>query len=82
MTLSPTTKWAALCTSYARRRELQREDWSLAAECTNYPEEVSEVALSHVNDDKTKAAYKRTDLFEKRRALMNDWAKFCETISG
>jgi integrase len=50
-------------------------DW--AADCTNYPDAVAEVALSHVNDDETEAAYKRTDLFEKRRALMSDWADFC-----
>lgn len=51
-------------------------DW--AAECTNYPEAVAEVALSHVNDDDTEAAYKRTDLLEKRRALMEDWGSFCD----
>jgi integrase len=50
-------------------------DW--AAECTEYADAVAEVALSHVNDDETEAAYKRSDLFEKRRALMNDWAAFC-----
>ncbi len=52
-------------------------DW--AADCTEYADAVAEVALSHVNDDETEAAYKRSDLFEKRRALMGDWAKFCET---
>jgi integrase len=52
-------------------------DW--AADCTNYPDAVAEVALAHVNDDETEAAYKRTDLFQKRRMLMDDWANFCAT---
>jgi integrase len=50
-------------------------DW--AAEQTNYPREVCEMALAHTIKDKTEAAYRRGDLFEKRRALMNDWAQFC-----
>lgn len=50
-------------------------DW--AAECTNYPREAAEMALAHVVDDKVEAAYRRGDLFEKRRMLMDDWAKFC-----
>jgi integrase len=54
-------------------------DW--AADRTDYADAVVEVALSHVNDDETEAAYKRTDLFDKRRALMNDWATFCATPS-
>jgi hypothetical protein len=33
--------------------------------------------LAHVDPNKVKAAYKRTDLFEKRRRLMEDWAVFC-----
>jgi integrase len=50
-------------------------DWS--AEQTSYPREVCEAALAHVNKDATEAAYFRSDLFEKRRELMNDWAAFC-----
>jgi integrase len=49
-------------------------DWS--GECTSFPREVCELALSHVNDDETEAAYLRTDFFEKRRALMETWARF------
>ncbi len=49
-------------------------DWS--AECTSYPREICELALAHINDDKTEAAYLRSDLFERRRALMNTWASF------
>ena len=50
-------------------------DW--AAERTNYPREVAEAALAHVIPDKVEAAYRRGDLFEKRRRLMNEWARFC-----
>ena len=49
-------------------------DW--AAECTDAPREVCELALAHVNSDRVEAAYRRSDLFEKRRALMNDWAVY------
>lgn len=52
-------------------------DW--AAERTNYAREVCETALAHVVGDQTEAAYRRGDLFETRRHLMNDWAKFCAT---
>ena len=49
-------------------------DW--AAECTDAPREVCELALSHVNSDRVEAAYRRTDLFERRRVLMADWAAY------
>jgi integrase len=49
-------------------------DW--AAERTNYPREVAEMALAHAIGDKVEAAYRRGDLFEKRRHLMADWAAF------
>lgn len=52
-------------------------DW--AAETTAYPGEVVEMALAHVVGDKTEAAYRRGDLFEKRRRLMMDWADHCLT---
>ena len=51
-------------------------DW--AAECTNYPREVAEMALAHVVSDQTEAAYRRGDLFEKRRLLMIEWARHCD----
>lgn len=47
-------------------------DW--ASECSNADEDICELALAHVYSDRTKAAYKRTDLFEKRRELMQQWA--------
>jgi integrase len=50
-------------------------DW--AAERTNFPNEVVEMALAHAVDDKTEAAYRRGDLFEKRRRLMEAWAEYC-----
>lgn len=49
-------------------------DW--CAEETHYPRDVAESALAHVVSDKTEAAYKRTDLLEKRRALMADWSGY------
>ena len=50
-------------------------DWS--AEQTNIPSAVCEAALVHTLKDKTEAAYNRTDLFEKRCGLMNQWAEYC-----
>jgi integrase len=50
-------------------------DW--AAERTSFPNEVVEMALAHAIDDKTEAAYRRGDLFEKRRLLMEAWARHC-----
>ena len=49
-------------------------DW--AAECTDAPREVCELALAHVNTDRVEAAYRRSDLFDRRRVLMNDWAAY------
>jgi integrase len=54
-------------------------DW--AAERTNFPREVAEAALAHAVADKVEAAYRRGDLFRKRRQLMEAWARFC-TASG
>jgi len=50
-------------------------DW--AAERTNHPREVIEMALAHTIESKVEAAYRRGDLFEKRRSLMMEWAEFC-----
>jgi integrase len=52
-------------------------DW--AAERTNYPRDVAEMALAHVVGDKVEAAYRRGDLFDKRRRLMDEWERFCGT---
>ena len=48
-------------------------DW--AAEATDYPSEVVEMALAHVVTNKVEAAYRRGDLFEKRKGLMRDWER-------
>jgi integrase len=50
-------------------------DW--ASERTSYPPAVAEQALAHVTGGKTERAYARSDLFEKRRRLMADWAAWC-----
>ena len=50
-------------------------DW--AAEQTNFQNEVVEMALAHAIESKIEAAYRRSDLYEKRRALMAAWADFC-----
>ena len=49
-------------------------DW--AAEATDHPREVIEAALAHVVQNKVEAAYARSDLFERRRLLMDDWAAY------
>ena len=49
-------------------------DW--AAEETNHPREVIEAALAHVVRNPVEAAYARSDLFERRRRLMDDWAGY------
>lgn len=51
-------------------------DW--AAERTNYPREVAEMALAHAIGNAVEAAYRRGDLFEKRARMMQEWAKFCD----
>jgi integrase len=50
-------------------------DW--AAETHDASRDVAEMALAHAVSDKTEAAYRRGDLFEKRRRLMDDWGAFC-----
>jgi integrase len=53
------------------------KDW--ASERTNYPGELSEMALAHTIASKVESAYRRGDLFEKRRRMMADWVRFLET---
>ena len=53
-------------------------DW--AGERTSYQGDVIEAALAHARGDKTEAAYFRSDLFDKRRRLMADWAAFVERV--
>ena len=63
------------CTVHGFRSSFR--DW--AAERTSFPREVVEAALAHAIEDRTEAAYRRTDLLEKRRRLMEAWATFCTT---
>ena len=55
-------------------------DW--AAEQTNTPREVVEAALAHTVRNPTEAAYARSDLFERRRRLMDDWAAYLSGERG
>lgn len=55
-------------------------DW--AGEVTHYPREVAEAALAHVVGDQTERAYRRGDALEKRRGLMDAWARHCTGTAG
>jgi integrase len=55
-------------------------DW--AAECSTFPNEVCEAALAHVIANKAEAAYRRGDLFDKRRKLMEAWSLYCSGAEG
>jgi integrase len=55
-------------------------DW--VSECTRYPSEVAEAALAHAVGDKVEAAYRPGDLLNKRRELMEAWAKYCTARPG
>jgi integrase len=55
-------------------------DWT--AECTAFPREVAEMALAHAIPNAVEAAYRRGDLFEKRRRVMDAWADFCAKPSA
>lgn len=55
-------------------------DW--VGEETNWPTDLAEAALAHVNSDKTVAAYERGTKLEKRRELMASWADYCDGASG
>ena len=55
-------------------------DW--AAEKTDHPREVIEAALAHVVQNKVEAAYARSDLFDRRRLLMDDWSEYLSEESG
>uniref|UniRef100_UPI0040475DD2 tyrosine-type recombinase/integrase n=1 Tax=Orrella sp. TaxID=1921583 RepID=UPI0040475DD2 len=55
-------------------------DW--AAECTAYPDEIRKAASGHTVGDAVQQAYQRTDLLEKRRNLMREWANFIDKPSA
>jgi integrase len=56
------------------------KDW--AAEQTNYPNELTEMAMAHTINNKVEAAYRRGDMREKRRRLMEDWAAYCDGVAA
>lgn len=66
------------CTAHGFRSSFR--DW--AAEATNFPREVAEAALAHSLESKVEAAYRRSDLLEKRRKLMEAWAGYCAGTGG
>jgi integrase len=72
---APSTTPGKFATVHGMRSAFK--DWS--SEQTNFANEVSEAALWHVVADKVEAAYRRGDMFEKRRRLMEAWATFCTT---
>ena len=53
-----------------------------AAEETDHPREVIEAALAHTVRNQTETAYARSDLFERRRHLINDWAAYLDGRRG
>lgn len=53
-------------------------DW--AAEHTDYPRDMAEIALAHTVGSEVERAYRRGDMIEKRRAMMGDWAKFLGAV--
>ena len=54
------------------------KDWARSS--TSFADEISELALAHVNSDATRVAYARDELLPKRIRLMRDWAKFCGAV--
>lgn len=55
-------------------------DW--VAEKTEYPRDLAEMALAHTISDKTEAAYRRGNMLERRRAMMQDWANWLDRNAG
>lgn len=55
------------------------KDW--ASETTSYANELSEMALAHAIGSDVEAAYRRGDLFDKRRRMMAEWSRFCDRPS-
>lgn len=77
MTLSAVTRrMGAACVPHGFRSSFR--DW--VGERTSYPGDMAELALAHTISDKVEAAYRRGDMFDKRRQLMADWAAFCALV--
>ena len=56
------------------------KDW--ASDETNFPDHLSEAALAHASGDKVRGAYARSDLFQKRRELMDAWAEYWPPVAA
>ena len=69
----PLKRMGVVCTIHGMRSTFR--DW--CEEMTGFPHEVKEAALAHTVRNKVERAYRRTDLFDKRRDLMDQWARFC-----
>lgn len=77
MTLSAVTRrMGAACVPHGFRSSFR--DW--VSERTSYPGDMAEMALAHAISDKVEAAYRRGDMFDKRRQMMGDWASFCALV--
>ncbi len=55
-------------------------DWS--GEVSSFPRDVAEMALAHVIENKVEAAYRRGDLFTKRRKMMQEWANYLDKLKA
>lgn len=53
-------------------------DW--IADCTDYPDSLAEQALAHTIGSMTESAYRRRDMLERRRGMMEDWAQYCAGV--
>lgn len=51
-------------------------DW--VADCTDYPDSLAEQALAHTISSTTEAAYRRRDMLDRRRPMMEDWSRYCQ----
>ena len=70
--LMQSRRWRLKSTAHGFRSSFR--DW--AAEETSYPREIAEMALAHTISNTVEAAYRSGDLLDKRRLLMEDWARF------
>ena len=78
-TLATRLKYLSNSINYCRSRNIRSSFRDWAAECTEAPREVCELALAHVNSDRVEAAYRRSDLFDRRRTLMQQWADYLDS---
>lgn len=65
--------------NYATRLSQYVQSW--ASESTTYSQAAQEMALAHLIKNKAEAAYRCGDLFDKRRSMMADWERYCETAA-